>query len=319
MKKILALLIAVFCLSSVTAFATAPVRTQVAEDVTGEQPLWEEGTITVDNSFNELYYNNQRFVSFNSQSLTHSGYDDLKCTVTLSEAQKETVEYIDLEISFERNIINADYRFKNGSKLSVSYLSEAYIDEYNSIMKNDWESCEIDFIWPESNKIYTIKSNLLAESEILFAKNVSNTFDVYAVTQDKSIKVVKGQLLTVGDEYYYLDFSDAGINYSDDFYIGNYSSFSVYKITDEDLCDDIEDALEEYYGDDYGFLEDDKFTSAVSDVLLVIVFGIIPFGLFLLFFILALRSKTVYKKLFRVIYISALVTLIIFISLALML
>ena len=93
----------------------------------------------------------------------------------------------------------------------------------------------------------------------------------------------------------------------------------VYKITDPQFKEQIDKAIAEYYADSYGFLDNENTTQKISDIVLVIIFLILPFAVFVLFFVLALRSKTKYKKFFRTIYILALILTLVFLILAIIL
>jgi hypothetical protein len=93
----------------------------------------------------------------------------------------------------------------------------------------------------------------------------------------------------------------------------------AFEITDENLCNKIDECIEAYYDDDYGFFDDDGFTNTVSKVMLTIIFLIFPLAVFALALILAIRSKGYYKKLLRILYISAIVTLVLVVVLFLIL
>ena len=303
MKKIIALILAVFCLSSMCVFAETGKR--VAQ---------------TDENFSTLILDGERYESFDFSVSGKADFIELDCTFNLTDNQKETVKDVYAEINDQGNIISATYTFKNGSVLSSYYLHEDYLEEYNTVKSDNWNLCEIDFIYPDGNKLNITRDKLFGESYNLFMAEVDieNWFDVFAVSKDNSFSVTKGILIDTDEEYYYLDFKTAGITYSD-FDIESYANLSVYKITDSEFKEQIDDAIAEYYADDYGFLDDDKTTKKVSDIVLVIIFLILPFAVFVLFFILALRSKTKYKKLFRTIYILALLLTLVFIILAIIL
>lgn len=303
MKKIIALILAVFCLSSMCVFAETA-----------------EKTASVNENFSTFTLDNERYEAFDFSVSGEADFSELNCTFDLTDNQKETVEDVYAEINDQGNIISATYNFKNGSILSTYYLHEDFLEEYNTVKSDNWNLCEIDFIYPENNILNTSKDKLLGESYNMFTAElvIDNWFDVYAVSGDKSFRVTKGILIDTDEEYYYLDFKTAGITYSD-FDLEKYDHLPVYKITDSEFKEQIDDAIAEYYADDYGFLDDDKTTKKVSDIVLVIIFLILPFAVFVMFFILALRSKTKYKKLFRTIYILALILTLVFIILAIIL
>ena len=303
MKKIIAIILAVFCLSSMCVFAE-----------TGER------VVQVDENFLSLTLDGERYESFDFAVSGKTDFTELNCTFNLTDTQNETVKGIDAQINEQGNIISATYTFKNGSVLSAYYLHEDFLEEYDTVNSDGWNLCEIDFIYPENNILNFTKDKLLGESyNLSMAEDeIANWFDVDAVSVDKSFRVTKGILIDTDEEYYYLDFKSAGITYSD-FDVENYDHLPVYRITDPEVKEQIDKAIDEYYDDGFGFLNDDKTTKKVSDIVLVIIFLILPFAVFVLFFILALRSKTKYKKLFRTIYILALILTLIFVVLAIIL
>ena len=303
MKRIIALILAVFCLSSMCVFAETA-----------------EKTASVDENFSTLTLDDERYEAFDFSVSGKADFSELNCTFNLTDTQKETVEKIDAQINEQGNVISAVYTFKNGSVLSTYYLHEDFFEEYDTVNSDGWNLCEIDFIYPENNILNFTKDKLLGESyNLSMAEDeIANWFDVDAVSGDKSFRVTKGILIDTDKEYYYLDFKSAGITYSD-FDVENYDHLPVYRITDPEVKEQIDKAIDEYYDDGFGFLNDDKTTKKVSDIVLVIIFLILPFAVFVLFFILALRSKTKYKKLFRTIYILALILTLIFVVLAIIL
>ena len=303
MKKIIAIILAVFCLSSMCVFAE-----------TGER------VVQVDENFLSLTLDGERYESFDFAVSGKTDFTELNCTFNLTDTQNETVKGIDAQINEQGNIISATYTFKNGSVLSAYYLHEEFLEEYDTVNSDGWNLCEIDFIYPDDNELSITRDKLLGESYNMSMDEdeIANWFDVDAVSGDKSFRVTKGILIDTDEEYYYLDFESAGITYADlDF--ENYDNLLVYKITDANVKKQIDEAIARFYAEDYGFLNDGKTTKKISDIVLMIIFLILPFAVFVLFFILALGSKTKYKKFFRTIYILALILTLIFIILAIIL
>ena len=303
MKKIIAIILAVFCLSSMCVFAE-----------TGER------VVQVDENFLSLTLDGERYESFDFAVSGKTDFTELNCTFNLTDTQNETVKGIDAQINEQGNIISATYTFKNGSVLSAYYLHEEFLEEYDTVNSDGWNLCEIDFIYPDDNELSITRDKLLGESYNMSMDEdeIANWFDVDAVSGDKSFRVTKGILIDTDEEYYYLDFESAGITYADlDF--ENYDNLLVYKITDANVKKQIDEAIARFYAEDYGFLNDGKTTKKISDIVLMIIFLILPFAVFVLFFILALGSKNKYKKFFRTIYILALILTLIFIILAIIL
>ncbi len=314
MKKILALILALICLSSMTALATSPVMTEVTEDKTGYTELAPTAVITVNDNYEGITYNGEYFVIFNANNLDMSGFDDLKCIVSLTDAQKERIDRAIFSINLERTVIYATYSFSNGTSLNAHYIKNDCIPEFDRVMSDDWKRGEIEFQYPYDNQLKVEKEKLLGKQVNLFTPESSwSEFMVYSSSDEVGIKRLKGCLVADGDKYYYIDFEVAQITPAYDFAVTDYPNVIAFEITDKALTAQIKNSIELYYDDDYGFLEDDKITSKISDILLIFMFLILPLGLFVLFLVLAIRSKTKYRKFFRAIYILALITLLLFI------
>ncbi len=320
MKKIIALIFAVLCVSSVNVFATAPVRTEAVADKAEQTHLSSAAVISFEEDFSGLTYNGEYFTMFNANSFEIEWDGGLEYTLSLTDAQAENVAAVSFSANSERSIIDANYSFKNGTTLYATYIKHEFISEFDRVVGDDWKSGEIDFEYPYDNQLSVDLEELLGKQINLFTEDVDwPVFMVYATSKEAGLKTVKGCVVEDENEYYYIDFAKAQITYSEPFSIFDYANVLAYKITDEALCEQIDDAIQRNYGDNYGFLDDDEFTDTVADVILILVFGVIPFAVFILFFILAIRSKTYYKKFFRAIYISAIVVFAIFISLTILL
>ena len=187
MKRIIALILAVFCLSSMCVFAETA-----------------EKTASVDENFSTLTLDDERYEAFDFSVSGKADFSELNCTFNLTDTQKETVEKIDAQINEQGNVISAVYTFKNGSVLSTYYLHEDFFEEYDTVNSDGWNLCEIDFIYPENNILNFTKDKLLGESyNLSMAEDeIANWFDVVAVSGDKSFRVTKGILIDTDEEYY---------------------------------------------------------------------------------------------------------------------
>lgn len=308
MKKILALIIAVLCIFG--TFSVSAAKFERTSDDGIALPV----TVEFSDDYSKLIYEGVTYTQFNDELIT-GNLETTNSSVKLTPAQQEKFSSVKVDISHENDIIYAYYNLKNGGQITFSYLKDEYIQSYNDAMMNNWESARIDFTWPEGNVITAKREALKQTKNNLFMGDYTDYFDVYVPIGGKDFGINKGLLYIEGDEYYYIDFADAGIVYDGSFDISEHSNLSAYKITDESLCGEIKAAIEKNYGEELGFFDDDNFTEKVSDAFLVIIFAIIPFAIFLLFLILALRSKTRYKKFFACISVLSAAELIIFIVL----
>ncbi len=240
-------------------------------------------------------------------------YQPLQDIVSLSSIQQETIKEVTLMANESKVLIYADIYYKDGATFTIGYLQDSFKDEYRNLVNGQTDNYVIDFIYPEENTVTVSPKALYGKQLLLSAKqlNQCDYFPVKAFTDDGSIYVDKGSILIVDDAYYFACFEELDIDRFD-FIPYNYKELAVYKITDSETIASIQEGENAYYGEDFGFLLDDDLGTKISSVFLVIVFGIVPFAIFLLFLILAIRSKTVYKKLFRMIYLISGLELVIF-------
>ncbi len=212
--------------------------------------------------------------------------------------------------------------FKSGRNYNASYLKEDLFDDYNSAKMGEWENIKIDFLFPNGNILSAKRQSVISDSQtVLFNNDIEDglTLTVYADLNGENFGVRTGEIVVIDSSFYYEDYKENEITYTKSFDLEDYSNVLAYEIIDKELISDLKEAQKKYYGDDYGFLEDDNLTKTVSDVLLIIIFGIVPFLIALIFIALAIVNKTIYKKFFRAIYISALLAVAIFIDLAVIL
>ncbi len=313
MKKILSLVFAfmlIFSCFAVTAFAEDvynPVIT-FSEDY---QKLYENGEpySRIDASMLDLgFYSNlnyfiedeQLFQEKNNSYIDRSGY------VRLSDSQREAVKDVDIQQNRHGNIYYVELSFNDGSALTVTFLRDTYLEEYYTIISSDDKATEykVDFVYPDGNVVKTKKSLLFGETvkltEMDFETYYYDVQYVYAQNSDGSLVVLKGELISIDDKYFYVDYAESNLDESVYRYEGNgeFTKCIFHEITDEQLISDFQNAERDYYDDDFGFLYDDEATDAVSAVFLILVFGIVPAVIFVILLIKAIRSKGVYKKLY---------------------
>lgn len=325
MKKIIALFITLILLFSLTCF-TVSAKKVPDYAITSDEEYADLGSlddITFANDFKTLYCGENIYYSFQGETVTANSYYEIKNGVFYSPEQKEDIWDSSFTATKNGSIIEAHFEFKEGYSMDISYLNDKYREEYNKILGDEFENYAIDFSSSSENFVETDKEKLEGEKTTL--KNINellynNDYAVINKVTDGSFYVAKGQLLDYDGEYYYIDYSLNGIPQNDYFYAADYNKpIMAYRITDLELLQQISDAEEIYFGEDFGFFFDEEFTKKVSAVFLIIVFGMLPLGVFILFLILSLRAKRAYKKLFTTIYIIAAAELSVFTTIALML
>ncbi len=313
MKKLLALVLALFCISSVTAYATTPVGPETV-DVTGQLSYDTVYEIDIENEREGLYVNGEYYTLFNAKNMETNGYDEFQYEISMSDELEQKIQDVELCISPDLAVVYSTYNFGDGTSLNATYLKHSLVSEYDRLVSNEWQYGEIEFEYPHDNQLSITQEKLYGKQVNLFTKEIEDynyhEFRVYSITNSCKIKVEKGMLITTEDKYYFIDYEKANLGDFDYFNIADYSEILAFEITDENLCNKIDECIEAYYDDEFGFFDDDGFTNAVSKVMLTIMFLIFPLAVFVFSLILAIRSKGYYKKIFRVLYISAIVTLV---------
>lgn len=270
-------------------------------------------SVTISEDYQKLYVDGESYSRFNA-SLFEIGYIDSDRKVALSDAQKETISNIELYTNEHETIVETNIYFKDGAYLSITFLRDDYLDTYNEIVNNQSQEYVIDFGWPQGNTVIANKTDLFGNT-VTFSSDDLEWCDYFYVTitsDDDSLNALKGSLITLDDEFYYADFEEAGITNGYGFYPADYPELTVHEITNAELLTSLEEAEAKYFADDYGFLYDDDFTETISAVFLIFVFAVIPFAIFVVFLVMAICSKAVYRKMFRLICILSGAELIIF-------
>lgn len=219
------------------------------------------------------------------------------------------------------NYHNWHFSFFDNTVLSATYLQDNYLDSYNALTTGQITEYLIDFKWPDGN-IVTAKKEDIFDNTVTLTSSEFERSDYYPVriqSEDGVLTIATGYLLIIDDTYYYTDFSESTLE--NDYYFdpSEYSELLAHEITDATLCANLLAAENAYYDDDFGFLYDDDLSETILSVFVIILLILVPLMLFILFLILAIRSKTIYKKFFRTIYIlsaAELVMIILFLFLS---
>lgn len=322
MKKfiyvIVTVLILSFCLG-VTSFATSE---------TDEVEINQIPSATFSEDFRTMYFNDHEYyqknlIFFDSYVATDydvtdyyvDDFDDIMSTMdfaiptnadyVLSDTQKELVYNISL---YGTDVLfTADISYNDGTMLSISYLRDDYIDEYDKFIAGGFADLEIDFEWPEGNVVKTTKQELLANEQLTLTDyDYWMDFDyyyIYAHSDDGVLTYNPGLMLKVSEKYYYFDFAENKSHnmdffmehvYSDD---GQLKGILVHEITDEALLSGIEAAETAYYEDDFGYLYNDELAIKVSYFFLILLFGVVPAVIFIVALVFAIIKKGKYRKL----------------------
>lgn len=237
------------------------------------------------------------------------------------------IRNVTLKSDASQNIICAETYYNDGTRLTSYYINEKYFSYYEAFLNDAYDTYTAEFTWPQDNTVKFNKSVVSDKIEYLYKThfdNATSIVDVSYRTDDDVLVVQKGALVILEDKCYFVKYDnytitslnallqkvDAATSYSS-------ALAPAYEITDQATLQAFKNAESRYFNEDFGFLYNQKFTDTLSAIFLVFLFGVIPLAVFVVFLILAIRSKTIYKKMFTAIYISSATMLGIAILLAL--
>lgn len=293
MKKIIALIITALLL--VSCFSLSISAAKIPDyDYSASTNLKANINVSFSEDFKTLYYGQTEYVAFDNSHIYNSVSAEMLNDIELTAEQNEKISAISLTASREGALIDATIKYKDGISMNVHYIKAQYIEECNGIINSTSGQCVVDFEYPQDNQV-TVSRDKLSGDTVTLNRPYNSAFYVFATTADKQVCVIIGSVIVYNDEFYYLDFNEIGSSYAD-YDIYSQASLKAQKITDPDTLAALEEAQQRNYDDDYGFLFDDDFTKSVADIFLVILFVVAPFAVFVLFLILGIRAKGVYKK-----------------------
>ena len=347
MKKLLSIIFALVLILScfaVTVFAEDMplVDFEVVEEKdevyfdTNEIPLYDEQPIIkFSDDFSKLYVDEDPFSRADlSMLLTDFGYTvittrerDLSSKGTayleLTDAQIKDIAKIYIETNLETTMYRIELYYGDGSSLTVYFLKDSLLEDYQEIISGNADKYLIDFLWPDGNIVTATKSEMAGEVVNLTEKEIYDStyefFYVDASNKSLSLRTYAGIVCLMDETYYYIDYKENNIEEADFLYGEDPDSdvtLKVHKITDEALNAKFATALESYYKDDYGIFYDDDTSEVISAVFLIIVFAVLPFVVFVIFLVKAIRGKGAYKKIYGTVSAICIAEIIVFIILA---
>ncbi len=314
MKKIIVLIITVLLL--VSCFSLPVFADKFSYyDYEYTTTLDPDVEITFSEDFKTLYFGEDKYVIFDNKNIYNDVLVELENNIKLTDAQNAKISKIELTTSEEGALIDAAIKYIDGIYMEMHFINEEYFTQYNDLLTSKTAQYEVNFMYPEGNSV-EISRDKLSGNEIIL-RNFDNNFDVIGKSKDGRISVAVGLLIICNEEFYYLDYSEAGSNYRD-YSIYGEEIIKAHEITDPDVIAALKEAETSYYTGDYGFFLDDNFTKNVADIFLVIVFAVIPFAVLVIFTIFAYRSKGIYRKMNSLIAILCAAELVIFTIIALL-
>lgn len=331
MKKILSIIIAfmlIFSCFAVTVFAENTVEEFNIFDA--KMPV---GTFS--DRYEHFYADGEQYTRINASIIEmnlkynwiiEEVYNDDFYTgdsifIELTDQQKQEIKDIRLSSNEQRTLVQATLTYFDDAEMTIVYLKDSYLEEYNKIASGETDTLIIHFVYPSNNYVEAQRQQLSGEITTFTNSrlvDLEDDYDVVAQNSDSSISVVAGKLLIIDDEYYYLNYKEAGFD-EDDWYsgsIGKIANKPLHKITDAQLIADIDNAMEDYYDDDYGVLYDDNATESISIVFFIFVFAVIPLAILVFFLVKAIKGKGIYKKMYFTVVAVCLAEIIVFSILA---
>ena len=330
MKKILSLIISfilIFSCFAVTVFAEDTI-----EDFDVFNSKMPIGTFS--DRYENFYADGKRYTRINAtvvemdldyywiveEEYNSDYYLGTGIYIELTNQQKQEIKTVKLKSNKERTLVEATLTYFDEVEMTIVYLKDDYLGEYNKVVNGETDTLTVDFSYPYENKVVAQKNQLLGET-MTFTRNqlsgFNNSFDVTAQNSDASMSVIAGKVLLIDKEYYYLNFTEAGLTEKDfDYNLGKFADKPIHKITDTDLIAEFDNAMVKYYEDDYGVLYDDSATESISIGFFVFVFAFIPLAILVFFLIKAITGKGIYKKLYFVVVAVCLAEIIVFSILA---
>lgn len=254
-------------------------------------------TLTPSEDLQTVVLDDETYVRANTSYLSPY-YVEATAQVQLTEEQQTRYEQVMLYFNEEHPAaIRVDYYEVDGMTVQVSYIREDLYEPYMELLEQ--ETVTVSFRYPYDNDAITEKSLLCGEATVLYLDQLRKAmeFEVYAVGQE-SLTIRKGWLLVFDDEYYYVDRIENDLLKDDELH--NLPRVDGWKVTDPDLCARFDKALDLYYGEGFGVLEDPEISDKVTGVFMILLFGFLPLLVLVLFAVFAFLTK---KKTYRTLYI----------------
>lgn len=322
MKKIVALIISlllIFTCFTVVSFATNDTTPIVSfSEEYDKLYVGDQSYTRVDTSMLNVDYYYYWKTAENYQEDDKISGETSVVKLELTDAQKQEIKKVDFARNKQSSIVEASIYFINGSCLTVSYLKDIYLDDYNRVVNGEATNFKVDFIYPTGNVVEVTRNQLMSNPVTLTVFELSewtDCYDVFAVGNDSSIQLVAGMIITVNEVYYYVDYKETGIN-SEDFWLdsshGVLAGKQIYKITDEALCKEFDIAIQKYFEDDYGIMYDDEAIRVIATIFFVLMFALVPLIVLVIFLVKAIKGKGVYKKMYFTISTLCLLEIIVF-------
>lgn len=255
-------------------------------------------TVAFSDDFSYVYYNGTRYIATDSRYFYINDYAE-PIEVTLTKEQKQKIKAMSITPYDSEFYLEANYLLNNNTSIYCTYINEYYYKHYQNAIEGKVTTVYLRDVLFNEELTFNLQNLLQNKTSILVSED--SEYDCYNIIYqffDGDVEVDLGVVFKQDDKYYFLDYATAGIEFIHgfDFSMIAEKNVTVYEITDEESLSTLDSALGN--SSETRPLFDDNTTMLISGFLLIFIFGIIPLGLLILFLILALRSKTKYRKIF---------------------
>lgn len=300
MKKILSI-----CLAALLAVLF--LLPAAAEDSALTPAAPGEGMyIILDKTYTHLYFNDEVYSRADVSDLDLIKESRKGADVGFEEYNG--VEGISLWATPNNTVFWIDVSFTDGSNIAATFLRDSARADYERLLRGEPDEAVVDFDYPTDNKVNISPAALQgAEVELWKAPTYANCFYVWGTVGDGDLERKLGVVVCMDGEFYY-------VKECDNIYVLTNAELpiSAYRITDPEAFAACLDARQAYLNDEIGFVYDDVLTGLVGAFTLIFFFGVIPLAIFVVFLILAIRGRGIYRKIYAAVCTCSGVTLAIF-------
>ena len=264
----------------------------------------DDQTLVLAEDYSYFEYGGQKYVRVRNiaEGVDFVYSDYFSFSIVYTEKQESEIEDIELsgrEGYFARMSID----FINGGRLYEHYVSEEYLDEYNSVADLTSETYSL---YINGDRMYIDREILFGEectitaSEILTYRSydVDITFEPFFCLKDT------GEIILSSDGVcYYLDYAENNSR-NLDFSLLDHESLVLHKITDTELRDALLGEAEVERGNK-------RFIYATS-VVLTLLLGVLPIAAFIFCFVKRRGAEPTYRRLYTILMSLCAVLVVIF-------
>lgn len=249
---------------------------------------------TVAEDFQSMTYHGVTYRRADLTMVSIDYYDYIQEQPQLTAGQQELLRGCSFCPDYSEQLIQAEFFFQDGSTLICGYVAEDFWQQFQDYLTDDETECYVEFYWDSLNQVTAEEYRFQGDPVTLKSRSLQNaeSLPVYVNHGAKDFTIIKGTLMIIQDNFYYVDHQQIGLYqpYPIDLY--EYESLECYEITDPELIADIEDAMGTYYDVTYA---SGNLLEIASFVFWTLIFAVIPAAILVLSVIFAIRGKGYYR------------------------